>query len=184
MFTDDFTILVAGKALGHVNQQQEYCLKSISSWIRNNAMALHVTKMESMVIATKPKSTSLQGQGVEITHNKTTIKTVDSHKRLDLVLDQQLNWNSHIDQVCSKQLNCSKERINLLKAIKIYSPQCPRQSFYKILIKPIIDYACVIWGTASQYNLNWVLRLQKYAAELFLTSSAPRMSFRLSYSTD
>ena len=43
-------------------------------------MALNATKMESMVIATKPKLTSLQGQGVEITHNKITIKTVDSHK--------------------------------------------------------------------------------------------------------
>ena len=67
---------------------------------------------------TLPKLISLQGQGVEITHNKTTIKTVDSHKLLGLVLDQQLNWNSHIDQVCSKVLKW----INLLKAIKIYLP--------------------------------------------------------------
>ena len=29
-----------------------------------------------------------------------------------------------------------------------------RQSFYKFVIQPIIDYACVIWGATSQYNLG------------------------------
>ena len=107
----------------------------------------------------KRKLTSLQGQGVEITHNETTIKTVDSHRRLGLVIDQQLNWNSHIDQVRSKVLKL----INLLKAIKIYLPLSALGSpHYKTLIQPIIDYACVIWGATSQYNLNRVLRLQKY----------------------
>ena len=59
MFADDSTIilLVAGRTLGHVNQQLENCLKPISSWIRNNAMALNATKTESMVIATKPELT-------------------------------------------------------------------------------------------------------------------------------
>ena len=27
-----------------------------------------------------------------------------------------------------------------------------RKSFYKFVIQPIIDYACVIWGATSQYN--------------------------------
>ena len=66
------------------------------------------------------------------------------------------------------------KRINLLKAIKIYLPQSARQSFYKTLIQPIIDYACVIWGTTSQYNLNRVLRLQKYAARVVLNIKRPQ----------
>ena len=63
MFADDSmdsTVLVTGRTLGHVNQQLENCLKPISSWIINNTMVLNVTKTESMVIATKPKLTSLQ----------------------------------------------------------------------------------------------------------------------------
>ena len=54
-------------------------------------MALNVTKTKSMVIATKPKLTSLQGQGVEITHNETTIKTVDSHRRFSLPRSRSLS---------------------------------------------------------------------------------------------
>ena len=72
-------------------------------WIENHGIALNVAKTESMVIASKPKLTRLQGQRIQITHNGTAIKSVDSHKLL-----------------CSKVL----KRINLLIAIKTYLPQC------------------------------------------------------------
>ena len=69
-----------------------------------------------MVIASKPKLARLHDQRIQITHNGTAIKSVDSHKLLGFVLDEQLTWNLHVDKVCSKVL----KRINLLKAIKIY----------------------------------------------------------------
>lgn len=53
-------------------------------------MAMNVVKAESMVIATRPKLARLQGQRIQITHNGTVIKSVDSHKLLGLVLDEQL----------------------------------------------------------------------------------------------
>jgi len=149
-----------------VNQQLASYLEPISSWIENYGMALNVAKTESMVIASKPKLTRLQSQRIQITHNKTAIKSVDSHKLLGLVLDQQLTWNLHINQVCSKVL----KRINLLRAIKPYLPHCARLSFYKFLIQPFADYACVIWGATSQYNL-----------QSFLISSVPKMSHRILY---
>lgn len=62
-------------------------------------MALNIAKTESMVIATKPKLTHLQDQRIEIIHNGTVIKLVDSHKLLGLALDEQLTWNSHIDEI-------------------------------------------------------------------------------------
>ena len=54
------------------------------------------------------------------------------------------------------------------------SPLDPRQSFYKSLIQPIIDYACVIWGATSQHNLHRILRLQKYAARVILNIKRPQ----------
>ncbi|KAK2551418.1 hypothetical protein P5673_027823, partial [Acropora cervicornis] len=114
-------------------------------------MALNVTKTESMT-------------------QIGTFASVDSHKLRGLLLDEQLTWNSHINEVCSKVL----KQINLLKAIKTYLPQCTRQSFYKSLIQPIIDYACVIWGATSQYNLDWILRLQKHTPRVILNIKRPQ----------
>ena len=64
--------------------------------------------------------------------------------------------------------------INLQKVIKTYLPQCTRQSFYKSLIQPIIDYACVIWGATSQYNLDRIIRLYQYAARVILNIKRPQ----------
>ena len=99
MFADDWTILVASRTLEYVNQQLENCLKPISSWISNNGMASNGAKTESMVISTRPKLARLQDQRIQITHNGTEIKSVHTNKLLGLVLDEQLTWNSHIDEV-------------------------------------------------------------------------------------
>ena len=93
MFAGDSTMFDSGRTLEYVNQQLENCLKPISSWIRNHGMALNVAKTESMVISTRPKPACLQGQRIQITHNGTEIKSVDSHKLLGLELDEQLTWN-------------------------------------------------------------------------------------------
>ena len=127
MFADDSTTLVAGRTLEYVNQQLANCLKPISSWIGNHGMALNVAKTESMVISSRPKLERLRGQRILITHNGTAIKSVDSHKLLGLVPDEQLTWNSHTDEVGGKVL----KRLYLLKPIKTYLPQYARQSFYK-----------------------------------------------------
>ena len=93
------TILVAGRTLEYVNQQLANCLKPISLWIENHGIALNVAKPESMIISTKLKLARLQGQRIQITHNGTAIKSVDSHKLLCLVLDDQLTWNLQIDNI-------------------------------------------------------------------------------------
>ena len=82
-------------------------------------MAFNVAKSESMVISTRPKLARLQGQRIQITNNGTEIKSVESHKLLGLVLDEQLTWNSHTDEVCSY---CKVLKpINLSKPVYLYA---------------------------------------------------------------
>ena len=125
---------------------------------------LSMLQKRNLWLSPLDKLARLQSQRIQITQNETAIKSVDSHKLLGLVMDGQLTWNSHTDEVCSKVL----KQINLLKAIQTYLPQYARQSFYKSLIQPITDYACIIWGATSQYNLHRILRLQKYGARVIL----------------
>ena len=85
-------------------------------------MAQNIAKTESMVVATKPRLARPcrpQGRGIEVVHNGTMTKAVDRERLLGL-LDEQLTWNSHIDEGCSITL----KRIYLLKAVKINVPKC------------------------------------------------------------
>ena len=95
---------------------------------------------------------------------------MDSHKLLGLVLDEQLPWNLHIDEVCSKVLKL----INLLKAIKTYLPQCARQLFYKSLTQPIFGLCmCHLRRDIAVQPTDRILRLQKEAARVILNIKRP-----------
>ena len=85
-----------------MNQQLANCLIPISSWIENHGMALNFAKTKYIVVA--PKLERLRGERIYITHNGTAIKTVDSHKPLDLLLDETSTWTLHIDKVCTRVL--------------------------------------------------------------------------------
>ena len=114
MFADDSTIFVASRTLEYVNQQLENCLKPISSWIRNHGMASNVAKTESMVISARPKLARLQGQRIQITHNGTEIKSVDTNKLLGLVLDEQLTWTKYnLDRILRLQKYAARVTLNI-----------------------------------------------------------------------
>ena len=132
-------------------------------------MALNVTKTEIMVV-TKQKLARLQGERIQVNMNGKTIKTTEEDKLLGLVLDESLDWNLHTDMICKRV----SKRIALLKSIKCYLLLKSRQSFYKTLIRPTIDYACVVWGNTSKSNIDRIIRLQKYAARVILDIRFPQ----------
>ena len=70
-----------------------------------------------------------------------------------------------------KTLGCSF--LNITRAIKTYLLQCARQSFYKSLIQPIVDYTCVFWGAASQYNLDRMLDYRNTRKALLISRDVP-----------
>ena len=131
---------------------------------------MNVTKTKTMVIGTKNRLARLAGQRLNVTIDGQTIKNTESHKLLGLEMDESLSWDLHIDSVGSKL----SKRIALLKSIKVFLPLCARQSFYRALIQPIIDYACVVWGATKQSNINRIIRLQKYAARVILNVKYPQ----------
>ncbi len=133
-------------------------------------MALNVTKTEIMVVATKQRLARLQGERIQVNIGGKTIKTTDEHKLLGLVLDESLDWNLHTDMICKRV----SKGIALLKSIKCYLPLKSRQSFYKTLIQPTIDYACVVWGNTSKSNIDLIIRLQNYAARVILDIRFPQ----------
>ena len=89
MSPDDSTILAAGRTLEQLNQQLVNCMTPISLCIENHEMAFNVAKTDYMVISSKPKLARLQCQRMQIVHNRTAIKSVDSHKLFGLVLDER-----------------------------------------------------------------------------------------------
>ena len=76
---------------------------------------------------------------------------------LGVILDNKLNWKTHITYITQK---VSKSIGILSRARKLLNPVILRQLYYSFLY-PYLTYCSIIWGLASASILWPLFRLQK-----------------------
>lgn len=92
------------------------------------------------------------------------IEQVSSHKILGVVIDSQMNYESHIHELCKKL----SKRIGFLKNISPFLKQRQRKTYYSGVIKQILLYGSMIWDSCNIEHLQSILKLQKRAARIIL----------------
>ena len=98
--------------------------------------------------------------------NSVELEQVQSHELLGVIIDTQLNFNEHIDNLCKKLT----QRIAVLKKIRRHLPLDQRILYYNAMIKQTMMYGSSVWVSTSVDNLNKVFRLQKRAARVILNA--------------
>ena len=94
----------------------------------------------------------------------TVFEQVSSHKILGVVIDSQVNYESHIDELCKKLSKC----IGLLMHISPLLKQRQRETYYNGVIKLTLLYGSMIWDSCNVEHLQSILKLQKRAARTIL----------------
>ena len=114
-----------------------------------------------MLIASRQKLQLQNKQYLSLIYNHKSIPPVETHTILGIVLDKNLQWSAHIDNVCKKiassnyQLNC----------IKKFVDEHVRRIFYFAYIQPTIDYCLNIWGHCAESHIKRVFSQQKRAVK-------------------
>ena len=94
----------------------------------------------------------------------TQIDQVSCQKLLGVILDENLNYETHIDHLCKKL----SKQLGLLKHISTYLKRRQRETYFNGVIKPTLMYRSVIWDCCGVESLTRVLKLQKRAARIIL----------------
>ena len=85
---------------------------------------------------------------------------VSSVKYLGAYIDEHLTWKEHVKHTISKA--------NTLRAfLQRNITSCPRavkDACYKIMIRPIIEYAAIIWSPYTQSLINNLEAVQRKSA--------------------
>ena len=104
-----------------------------------------MTKTEFRLIASRQKlSQFMESPSVAI--NKNAIEQVTSAKSLGVYVDQNINWECHIENV-SKKIACA---IGAIKRIQHLTPLNVLVNVYNSLIQPHFDYCNVVWGNCNK----------------------------------
>ena len=101
---------------------------------------------------------------LDVKIDDSVIEQVSSHKILGVVIDSQMNYESHIDELCKKLSKC----IGLLMHISPLLKQRQRETYYNAVIKLTLLYGSMIWDSCNVEHLQSILKLQKRAARTIL----------------
>jgi len=84
----------------------------VYEWLSANKLTLNMTKTEFMLIVSRQKSSQFM-ESPSLTINENALEQVTSAKSLGVYVDQNINWECHIENI-SKKIACAIGAVNSL----------------------------------------------------------------------
>lgn len=100
------------------------------------------------------------------TANNVLLSEVQEYKYLGVWISNDLSWTKHIDVVTAK---CLRKLFFLRHSLKSATPDL-RLLAYNSIIRPIMEYAVVIWDPFTRNNIEKLERIQKKAVRFIYNS--------------
>ena len=94
--------------------------------------------------------------------DETQINEVTSHKHLGVIFSNDCSWHNHIEHIKTKAWN----RINVMRKLKFKLDRRSLQTIYFSFIRPVLEYADVVWNNCAQYESNELEKIQNEAARI------------------
>ena len=169
LFADDTNIFVTGDTAKSVHEKANIVLGRVNDYMIANK--LHINIGKSCYMHFKPglsrgtltcaRARPYDGD-LTVRLEGEKLKKVRSTKFLGVVIDDQLNWEAHLDHLSSK-LNSS---IVSIKRISKCVPQSEYLKLYNALFMSHLSYCISCWGGMPVNRLSKIFAIQKRCVRL------------------
>ena len=173
---DDTTLTSCANysSIDKLEQNLNSSVSEIAEWADSNKLPINESKTKAILITGKRLPSKINYK-MALTINGTKLEVVPSVKLLDLEIDFELSFNSHVEKLCTKL----SQRIGILKKIRSCLPMRQRLLFYNFMIRSVLHYVSSIWTSCDKENLGSVLKLQKRAARVISDANNQASSVKL-----
>ena len=130
-------------------------LDTMQAWEKKWDMSFNPSKCQVMHI-TKSRNPIL----MQYTLHDQILEAVDHAKYLGVELSSNLGWNRHIQSITSK---ASKSLGFIKRNLKVKN-KVVRETAYKTLVRPQLEYASTVWSPHTQKNITRLEMVQRRAA--------------------
>ena len=168
IYADDTTLSSSSnwKTIQSLNQALSLDLCKVERWASENKMYMNMQKTKALLVAGKRlRKRIVQDSGkLEVKTDNAEIVNVKNHKLLGMIIDEDLTYEAHVDELCNKL----SKQLGLLRHISPYLKKNQRIIYFNAVIKPLMMYASQVWTLCNKQALERVLRMQKRATRIIL----------------
>ena len=94
------------------------------------------------------------------------LERVSEYNYLGILLTDDLRWDHHINIVCNKM----RRMIGLIyRQLYMHSSDFLLK-LYKTIIRPHLEYACVVWSPHQRYLIDQLVAVEKFTLRMCLKS--------------
>ena len=130
-------------------------LEKLTTWEKQWNMQFHPDKCTNTSI-TRKKQTLLG----KYTINNHQLENVTETKYLGVTIQENLCWNKHIQNTCTK----ANQALGFLRRNLKIGNKKMKENSYKTLVRPILEYACTVWDPYTSSNIQKLEKIQRRAA--------------------
>ena len=165
LFADDTTLyIIVDDAIVAV-QQLNGDMAKINEWAERWLVTFNPSKTESLLLSRKTNKPAHP----PIFMDNVRIAEVKSHKHLGVTLSSTCSWHDHIQSVKQK----AWQRINMMRSFKYILDRKSLEVLYTTFIRPMLEYADVVWDNLTLADEEDLERIQHEAARII--SGATRL---------
>lgn len=175
LFADDTNLFVFGKSASETIVRAASCIDLLSNWFLSNKLSINLSKTCYM---TFPSNLHCEN-GLSV--NGVSIEKVATFKYLGVLLDDELNWCPHIDQIYYKLVKFT----SIFYKLRDKLPKFILKNIYFAFIHPHIMYAVEIYANTCKTYLNKLTKLNNKLLRILQNKpfATPTSELYLNYST-
>lgn len=158
LFADDTSLYLIVDTPNNAANMLNNDLETIHRWAETWLVTFNPSKSESLLISRK----NIKPAHPPLKMNSETIKEVPHHKHLGIFLSNDGTWHQHIEYILTK----AWQRLYIMRKFKYLLDRESLQIIYTSFIRPILEYADVVWDNCTQYEVNAMEKVQTEAARI------------------
>ena len=160
LFADDTSLFHTHENVEYLIKETNQELTRISTWLATNKLVLNISKTNYMIFTSKGKSYNKNISNIHIDGNK--IQQVNETKFLGIIIEEHLNWATHINHLC----NIIARNVGILQKLRYFIPVYVLKILYHSLILSHLQCCTLLWANSYYSHLHKIRLLQKKAIRI------------------
>ena len=157
-FADDTSLYIIVDSPEEASQTINQDLVRISAWAEKWLVSFNPNKTEYILLSRKLN----KPVHPPVIMNNQVITEVESHKHLGVTFESSGTWHKHIQLITTK----AWQRIHIMRKLKFRLDRKALETIYMAFIRPILEYADVVWCNITKYEEDELEKIQLEAARI------------------